>query len=205
VIRLETDGKETVLADRYQGKRFNAPDDVIARSDGNIYFSDPSFAVKPQEKELAFDGVYRISPDGTISVVSQTLAKPNGLAFAPDEKTLYVNDTVRQQIFAYDVAADGTPSHERLFAYVTGELPGQPNGLKVDRLGNVYCTGPGGIQIFSSVGKYIGYIYMATVVSNFCFGGKDFKTLYITSGSSVFQLKMNVAGVPPSSKLSSQK
>ena len=205
VVRRELDGSFTTLADKFDGKRLNAPDDVVARSDGNIYFTDPSFALRPEAKEQTFDGVYRISPSGTVTLVSKTFAKPNGLAFSPDEKTLYVNDTVRQQIYAFDVAADGTPSNERLFAFVSGELAGQPNGMKVDRSGNVYCTGPGGIQIFKPSGKYIGLIYLAPVVSNFCFGNNDFKTLYIAAGSTLYEMAVNVAGMPPATNFSQLK
>lgn len=201
-MRYSGDGKETVLADRFEGKRLNAPDDVAARSDGNIYFTDPSFALRASDKEQSVDGVYRIDPKGEISLVSKTFAKPNGVCLSPDEKTLYVNDTVRQQIYAFDVSPEGSVSRERLFAYVTGELAGQPNGMKVDRQGNVYCTGPGGIQVFSAAGKYRGLIYMPQVVSNFCFGGKDYKTLYITAGSGLYSIQLKKAGMPPAVNIS---
>jgi len=200
VTRLEKDGSVTVLADRFEGKRFNSPDDVVVRSDGVVYFTDPSFGLKPADKELSIDGVYKISADGKIEQILNSFAKPNGLAFSPDETILYINDTVRQQIHSFDVLPSGEITHERLFAYLTGELAGQPNGMKVDELGNVYCTGPGGIQIFQPNGKFIGLIYMPQVVTNFCFGEVDRKTLYITAGQGVYKLRVNIAGAIRPSK-----
>ncbi len=197
VTRREKDGKITVLADRYDGKRFNSPDDLVVRSDGAIYFTDPSFALPPKEREIPFDGVYRISPDGKIELLSKDFVRPNGLAFSPDEKLLYVNDTIRRQIHVFDVAPSGEVSNDRLFAYLTGDMAGMANGMKIDVQGNVYCTGPGGIQVFSPAGKYIGMIFMQQVVNNFCFGDADRKTLYITTTRGLFKLRVRVAGIAP--------
>jgi len=194
VTRREQNGKTTVLADRFDGKRFNSPDDVIVRSDGTIYFTDPSFALKPKDKELSFEGVYKISPEGTIELLAKDFVAPNGLAFSPDEKLLYVNDTRMRQIRVFDVLPSGEVSNGRLFAILTGEMAGEANGMKVDVEGNVYCTGPGGIQVFSSAGKFIGIIFMQQVASNFCFGDADHKTLYITAGQTLLRLRVKIAG-----------
>ena len=196
VTRREPNGSETVLADHFEGKRFNSPDDLVVRSDGTIYFTDPSFGLKESDRELPFDGVYKISPEGKVEVLLKDFNKPNGLAFSPNEKLLYINDTVKRQIRVFDVAPSGALSNGKLFALITGEMSGEANGMKVDALGNVYCTAPGGIQIFSSDGKYIGLIFMREAVSNFCFGSYDAKTLFITAGSSIFQLRVNVPGAP---------
>ena len=197
VVRYEKDGTTIVLADKFEGKRLNHPDDVIVRSDGTIYFTDPSFALSAADKALPFDGVYRISTDGKLTLLLKNYSRPNGLAFSPDEKRLYVNDTFRRLIFSYDVSPQGELSNEHLFAILTGDLAGLPNGMKTDIEGNVYCTGPGGIQVFQPDGKYMGLIYMKEVVSNFCFGDSDRKTLYITAGPSVFKLRVKIAGSKP--------
>lgn len=194
VVRREKSGSTTVLADKFEGKRFNSPDDVIVRSDGTVYFTDPSFAIAAKDRELKVDGVYKISPTGKVSLLLDDFAKPNGLALSPDEKLLYVNDTVRRQIRVYDVLQNGDLTNDRLFTYITGEMAGAPNGMKVDNAGDVFCTAPGGIQIFSPKGKYLGVIFLEHVISNFCFGDADRKTLYITSGGSLYKLRLKVAG-----------
>ena len=197
VTRREKNGKVTVLASTFNGKKFNSPDDVVVRSDGVIYFTDPSFSLPANKKEQPVDGVYRISAEGKVDLVVKDFAKPNGIAFSPDEKLLYVNDTVRQQIYAFDVSTSGDLSNERIFAYTTGELGGLPNGMKLDSSGNIYCTGPGGIQIYQPSGKFIGLIYMPQAVSNFCFGDADRKTLYITAGPAVYKIRVKIPGCAP--------
>ena len=194
VVRVRKDGAEAVLADKFEGKRFNGPDDVVVRSDGTVYFSDPGFALKPNDKELAVSAVYKVSPSGQVQLVAKGFNKPNGLAFSPDEKILYVNDTVKRQIRAFDVSPTGELGNYRLFAILTGENAGMANGMKVDVEGNVYCTGPGGIQIFTPTGKYVGLIFLAEVVNNFCFGGLDRKTLYIVTTHNLFSLKVKIPG-----------
>jgi gluconolactonase len=194
VTRLEKNGAVTLLADRYEGKRFNSPDDVVVRSDGTIYFTDPSFALKPADRELPYDGVYKISPGGKIQLLLKDYVRPNGLAFSPDEKLLYINDTNRRQIRVCNVDTSGELSNDRVFAYLTGEMAGQANGMKVDVQGNVYCTGPGGIQVFTPTARFIGIIFLQHVVSNFCFGDPDRKTLYITAGQTLFKLRVKIAG-----------
>lgn len=194
VTRREKDGSITVLADRFEGKRFNSPDDVVVRSDGMVYFTDPSFGLKPSEKELPFDGVYRVLPGGKPQLLAKGFSKPNGLAFSPDEKLLYINDTIRRQVRIFDVSPSGDLSNERLFAILTGDGPGLPNGMKVDVKGNVYCTGPGGIQIFTPKAKFIGIIYTEQTVTNFCFGGADRRMLYIESPNALYKLRVRIAG-----------
>ncbi len=194
VTRREKNGSVTVLADKFEGKKFNSPDDVIVRSDGSIYFTDPSFGLKDSDRQLAFDGVYRISPAGKVELLAKDFAKPNGLAFSPDEKRLYINDLIRHQIRVFDVSPTGSLSNDRQFAVLFGEQDGLANGMKVDVKGNVWCTAPGGIQVFAASGKFLGKIYQREIINNFCFGGPDKKTLFIVTARQLFKLPVKVAG-----------
>lgn len=196
MTRTELDGSITVLADRYKGKRINAPNDVVVRSDGSVYFTDPSFGETPKGKELTFNGVYQIAPDGELILLIDDCVMPNGLAFSPDESILYVNDTRERHIRAFDVNPDGTVSNGRVFIKMEGEEPGSPDGMKVDKEGNVYCTGPGGIWVVSPDGKALGSIKVPEMASNFAWGDSDWKTLYITARPSIYRIKLAVPGVP---------
>src|SRR6185369_15265609 len=162
VTREEKDGSFTVLANTFQGRRLNKPNDVVVKSDGAIYFTDPwNIAPPPDEWDLQFNGVYRLAPDrGTLSLLISHLVIPNGLAFAPDESVLYINDSRRRLIAAFDVLPNGTLARhsERVFADLSGPEPGGPDGMKVDTAGNVYCGGSGGIWIVDPKGKKLGRI-----------------------------------------------
>ena len=197
VTRTEADGTVTVLADRYQGKRLNSPNDVAVRSDGSVYFTDPPYGLgnPPKWKELAFNGVYRAGPDGELQLLADDFDRPNGLAFSPDESVLYVNDTERGHIRAFDVSTDGSISKGRVFAELKGQEPGRPDGMKVDREGNVYCTGPGGFWVMDSSGEPLGRIRTPETASNLAWGDGDWKTLYITAVTSVYRVRLGVAGV----------
>ena len=199
VSRLETDGSITVVAGRYQGKRLNAPNDVVVKSDGSIYFTDPG-APDP-ELDLDFTGVYRVSPDlGTMTLLVRDFIFPNGLAFSPDESTLYIDDSRRMHIRAFDVQPNGTLAlaTDRVFCELKGERPGHPDGMKVDVEGNVYCTGPGGVWVIDPSGKHLGTILTGAKkqTTNCAWGGDDWKTLFITTVETLARIQLNIPGVP---------
>lgn len=196
-------GKVTVLADKYQGKRLNSPNDAVVKSDGSIYFTDPPYGLAKEDadpkKELKFNGVYRIS-QGKLQLLYKDLSRPNGIAFSPDEKYLYVgNSDANKKIWTrFEVQADGTIANGKLFFDVTKQTAdGLPDGMKVDTKGNVYCSGPGGVWIFSPEGKHLGTIQPAEVPANVGFGGQDGKTLYITARTGLYRIHLNVAGIRP--------
>jgi gluconolactonase len=202
ISRLERNGVLTVLADRYQGKRLNSPNDLVFRSDGTLYFTDPPFGLPKfhddPRRELAFSGVFRWTPDGRLAVVSKELSGPNGIAFSPDEQYLYVSnwDPKRRVIMRYPVAADGSLGAGSVFFDLT-PLPGDLawDGVKVDRDGNVYAAGPEGIYVLSAAGKHLGTLGLPDHVANFAWGEADRRTLYITATSGLYRLRVNVPGV----------
>lgn len=199
IVRISKDMKVTVVVDKYEGKRLNSPNDVVYRSDGSFYFTDPPYGLPKQDddpaKELKFNAVFRMA-NGKLQPVVKDLPRPNGIALSPDQKTLYVgNSDVAKRIWmAYDIADDGTVRNGRVFADVTAEKdPGVPDGMKVDSLGNVWATGPGGIWVFSPAGKHLGTIKMPEQPAN-CNWGGDWKSLYITARTSLYRIKLSVAG-----------
>ena len=201
VTRQELDGSLTVIANSFQGRRLNRPNDVVVKSDGSIYFTDPWTSPSPPEQwDLTFAGVYRITPDlGTMSLLVADFVLPNGLAFSPDESVLYINDTRRKHIRAFDLLPAGTLAKQtdRIFVDLQGDEPGVPDGMKVDVEGNVYCGGPGGIWIMDRHGKKLGRIvhgYPAT--TNIGFGGADWKTLYFTSRNQLGAVNVKIPGLP---------
>ncbi|MFC1949517.1 SMP-30/gluconolactonase/LRE family protein [Chloroflexota bacterium] len=198
VTRTETDGTIRAVAEYYQGKRLNSPNDVVVRSDGSVYFTDPSFGLRntPDSQALPFNGVYRITPDGELVLLVDDFELPNGLAFSPDEAVLYVNDTARENIRAFDVSPDGSISNGRVFTEMKASGEGRPDGMKVDQQGNVYCTGPGGLWIMEPGGKSLGRILMPEQPANFNWGDSDWKTLYITARPSIYRLRLEVPGIP---------
>jgi gluconolactonase len=192
VTRTQADGKITVLAERYERKRLNSPNDVVVKSDGAVYFTDPSFGVQRKERELDFQGVFRISPDSKmLTLVARDFRMPNGLAFSPDEKTLYVNDSERGHIRAFDVAADGTLTNGRVFAKRT---PGT-DGMKVDTQGNVFCTSTTGVMVFDRAGKHLGTFSIPEQPANCAFGDADWKSLYMTCRTGLYRVRLTVPGV----------
>ena len=192
VTRTEANGTITTLADHYDGKRLNSPNDVVVKSDGAIYFTDPPFGVRRGELELDFQGVYRIAPDGkSLTVVARDFVKPNGLAFTPDEKVLYINDTERGHIRAFDGAADGSLSNARIFS---ADAPGA-DGMKVDLEGNVYCACKPGVMVFDRTGKHLHTYNMSDQPTNLAFGDADWKTLYITARPSLYRVRVTVPGI----------
>jgi gluconolactonase len=201
VTRLELDGSTTVLANSFQGRQLNRPNDVVVKSDGVIYFTDPwTNPNAPQQWDLTFSGVYRLTPDlGTLSLVADDFVLPNGLAFSPDETLLYVNDTRRGHIRAFELLPSGMLAKhtDRVFADLRGAEPGVPDGMKVDVEGNVYCGGAGGIWIMDPKGKKLGRIvHGASATTNIAFGGADWKTLYFTSRNHLGSVNVKIAGIP---------
>lgn len=201
VTRTESDGRITVLANRYHGKELNSPNDLAVKSDGAIYFSDPTYGRMehyglPREPELSFRGVYRLSPDGkTLTLLADDFGQPNGVCFSLDEKTLFVSDTDRQHIRAFDVKPDDTIANGRIWAQTVGEAPGAPDGLKMDSAGNIYSCGPGGIHVFAPDATCLGVIKVPEYTANFCWGDDDLKSLFITASTSVYRVRVAVPGI----------
>ena len=203
VGRVEKDGRHVTLADRYQGKRFNSPNDVVYKSNGDLYFTDPPYGlvknVDDPAKEISFQGVYRLTPGGEVTLLTDKLTRPNGLAFSPDEKTLYVavSDPQMPVIMAYDVKTDGTIANGRVFfdakSLMLPNRKGLPDGLKVDKDGNLFATGPGGVLIITAQGKHLGTILTGEATAN-CGWGDDGSTLYITADMFLCRVKTKTKG-----------
>jgi sugar lactone lactonase YvrE len=197
VSRTEPDGSVVTVVDRHQGRRLNSPNDIIVRSDGSIYFTDPPYGLPNQRegKELDYNGVYCIAPDGALVLLDDTFVRPNGLAFSPDEGTLYVDDTQRMHIRAFDVLPDGRLANGRVFAELRDpEATGAPDGMKVDLQGNVFCTGPGGVWVFDPSGALLGKIVPPQVPANLAWGDDDLKTLYLTARTGLFRIRTRTGG-----------
>jgi gluconolactonase len=200
VTRRELDGSLTVVANSFQGRRLNRPNDVVVKSDGAIFFTDPGAGIVAEEWDLHYSGVYRVTADlGTKSLLTETFIQPNGIAFTPDERLLYVNDSRRRHIRAFELLPNGmlAKQTDTVFADLAGSEPGVPDGMKVDVAGNVYCGGSGGLYILNAQGKKLGRIVHGhPATTNIAFGGDDWKTLYFTSRSSLFSVNLKVGGVP---------
>jgi gluconolactonase len=197
VVRQAADGRFEVLMDRFEGKRLNRPNDVVCRSDGSIYFTDPGLRVPLAEREVPHAGVYRVAPDGAVGLVAD-FEYPNGLAFSPDERRLYVANTRwAQYIHVLDLDAEGRVLRRGIFADMSSdETDGVPDGMKVDVEGRVYCTGPGGTWVFAPDGARLGIIRTPEVPANLAFGGPDLRTLFFTARTSVYTLRAKVPGQP---------
>jgi gluconolactonase len=199
IIRIGPDGKYTVLADRYQGKKFNSPNDVVVGPDGAIYFTDPTLDLPPGEKqEIPFQGVYRLDEKGDITLLTKELSQPNGLAFSPDGKRFYVDDSEQRNIRVYDVAANGTIANGRMFAEEPGgKADGVPDGMRLDREGNIYVTGPKGIWVWDANGHHLGTIVLPEQPANLTWGDADYRTLYFTATKSVYKIQTKARGFVP--------
>ena len=199
IISVTPDGKYRILADRYQGMKLNSPNDVVVGPDGAIYFTDPTLdLVAGQKQEIPFQGVYRLDGKGDVRLLTKDLAQPNGLAFSPDGKRFYVDDSEKRNIRAYDVAADGTITNGRIFGEEPGEKDdGVPDGMKVDTDGNLFVTGPKGIWIWDSKGNKLGTIVMPEQPANLAWGDADYGTLYITATTSLYRLQTKTQGYIP--------
>ncbi|MGO9569078.1 MAG: SMP-30/gluconolactonase/LRE family protein [Desulfomonilaceae bacterium] len=200
VSRTEDDGTVVTIASHFDGKKLNSPNDVVVKSDGSVYFTDPPYGLNPvfgtlEAPELPFFGVYRLSPNGDELRLLIDDSVPNGLAFSPDETLLYVADTEMNHIRVFDVNSDGGTTNGRIFAQIPGD-PLAPDGMKLDSEGNIYVTGKGGIWILNPEGRRLGIIPVPELPANLCWGDKDWKTLYITARTSLYRVRLNIPGVP---------
>jgi gluconolactonase len=199
IIEVTPDGKYKVLADRYEGKRLNSPNDVIVGPDGALYFTDPTLDLVAGEKqEIPFQGVYRLDEKGNLRLLTRDMAQPNGLAFSPDGKKFYVDDDEKRNIRVYDVAADGTLTNGRVFGEEPGgKGDGVPDGIKVDDQGNLFVTGPKGIWVWDASGNHLGTIVIPEQPANLTWGDRQYDSLYITATTSVYRLKTTTHGFVP--------
>ena len=205
VVRMEKNGQFTVLADNYEGKRLNSPNDLVYKSDGSLYFTDPPFGLPKffddPRKELPYSGVFRVSPDGKqVKLVSNELKGPNGLALSPDEKYLYVDnwDEQKKIVMRYEVRPDGTLTNGKVFFDMTGAQGEDAlDGMKVDEKGNLYVSGPGGLWILSAEGKHLGTIVGPEHPHNFAWGDDDAKTLYLCAKTGLYRIRLQVPGIRP--------
>jgi gluconolactonase len=199
IIAVTPEGKYKILADRYDGKKFNSPNDVIVGPDGALYFTDPTLDLVAGEKqEIPFQGVYRLDDKGNVRLLTKDLTQPNGLAFSPDGKHFYIDDSEQRNIRVYDAASDGTLSNGRIFGEEPGaKHDGVPDGIKVDKNGNLFVTGPRGIWVWDAQGNHLGTIALPEQPANLTWGDKDYRTLYITATTSVYRLELKTQGFVP--------
>jgi gluconolactonase len=184
------------LAERWQGKRLNRPNAVVCRSDGSVYFTDPGMRVPPEERELESSPVFHVAPDGTLSIATAECEYPNGLAFSPDERTLYVANTrTRMFIHAFDAQPDGSLTNHRAFARMSSPEEGVPDGMKVDIEGGVFCTGPGGTWVFDPSGNHLGTMRSPEIPANCAFGGPGYRTLFLTARRSLYAVRVQLPGI----------
>lgn len=195
VSRIAPDGSATTVADRYQGKRFNSPNDIVVKSDGVIYFTDPPYGIQPPEREQPCNGVYRVLADGTVELLADDFDRPNGLAFSPDESILYIDDSPRRHVRAFDVRADGGLTNSRIIADMDHPQPGSPDGMKIDVEGNLYVTGATGVWVFEPDGTLLGVVVTPERPANCAWGDEDHKSLYITARTSLYRIRTKVAGI----------
>ncbi len=199
IIEVTSDGKYKILADHYDGKKFNSPNDVIVGPDGALYFTDPTLDLVAGEKqEIPFQGVYRLDANGSVQLLTKDLTQPNGLAFSPDGKHFYVDDSELRNIRVYDFTPDETLKNGRIFGDEPGgKGDGVPDGIKVDKNGNLFITGPKGIWVWDAKGNHLGTIVMPEQSANLTWGGKDYRTLFITATTSVYRLETKTQGFVP--------
>ena len=207
ISRTEKDGTIVTLAEHYDGKRLNSPNDVVYRRNGDIYFTDPNSVARNNppdpnnyfKTEQGFNGVYRITAAGKLELLTKDVPYPNGIAFSPDEKKLYVANTRPDKFWmVYDVQSDGSLANGKKFLDVTQDTAaGVPDGMKIDRLGNLYATGPGGVLVISPAGKHLGTIRVPEIAANCAWGDADGKTLYITARTGLYRIKLKVPGIRP--------
>jgi len=202
LVEITPAGKYNILANSYAGKKLNTPNDVTVGPDGALYFTDPNMDLARGEKqELPFQGVYRLDKNGELMLLVKDLSEPNGLAFSPDGKHVYVDDSEQKNIHVYEVTSHGMLANGRIFGAEPGEPDeGVPDGMKVDMDGNLYVTGPKGIWVWNANGQHIGTITLPEQPANLAWGDNDYRALYITATTSVYRLRTKTAGYVPYSK-----
>ena len=198
VARIDADKNAVTVVDRYQGKRLNSPNDIVVRSGGTIFFTDPPYGVKPPDtRDLDYQGVFAVRPDGEVKLLVADFDRPNGLCFSPDEKILYINDTQARVVRAFDCAADATLTNDRVFARADSPDKGGPDGMKCDAEGNIWTTGPGGVWVFAAGGEFLGRVVLPEQPANLAFGGADAKTLFFTARTGLYRARVKVPGLGP--------
>jgi gluconolactonase len=200
IVRVDKDGKRTTLADKYEGKRLNSPNDLVYKSDGSLYFTDPPYGLRKAgddpKKELPFEGVYRWS-NGKLQLLTKQFKAPNGIAFSPDEKTLYIDDSASRTYWRFDVQPDGTIANGKLLIDMDkSKEQGVPDGMRIDQKGNIYGAGPGGVWVITPEGKHLGTIKPPEDPANLAWGD-DGKTLYFTARTGLYRLRTNAQGIRP--------
>jgi gluconolactonase len=201
VSRTLADGKVVAIAELYNGKRLNRPNDVVVKSDGTVYFSDPPYGKNPGEPtnpadiEQPCNGVYRVRTNGVLELVADDFERPNGLAFSPDESILYIDDSARRHVRAFDVLPDGTLANSRIVADLDHPQPGSPDGMKIDVQGNLYVAGATGVWVFTPEGEHLGVIVTPERPANLAWGDADRQTLYVTARTSLFRFRTHIPGI----------
>ncbi len=184
----------TTVVDTHDGAKLNSPNDLVLRSDGTLYFTDPPYGIAPDQQEQAFNGVYRIDLEGQIHVVATDFDRPNGIVLSPDETTLYVSDTTHEHVRSFTVAPDGQTSGGEIFVDLQSDLQGNPDGMAVDEFGNLYVTGGGGIRVVTPAGAILGTITVPLTTTNVTFGDPDYRAIFITAPSTVYRVRLKVKG-----------
>jgi gluconolactonase len=193
VVRLDRKGKIEIVAAEYQGKRLNAPNDVVVRRDGTVYFTDPAFGSQQDHRELDFFGVYRVSPKGQIDAVAKWQTRPNGIALSSNGRTLYVTDSDARNVSAFELDRSGAAANSHV---LISNIPGVPGGIRADEKGNLWIAAKQ-LYVYSAQGKLLHSLELGETPSNLAFGDPDFQTLYVTAGTSVFRLRTGVKGAVP--------
>ena len=194
VSRMDTDGVMTPLAGHYNGKPLNSPNDLVVHSGGGIFFTDPPYGIDPEPGEQGFNGVYRLDPDGAVTLLNRTMNRPNGLALSLDESILYVDDSRNRNVLSFPVNADLSLGAPTVLVDMDTPEPGGPDGMKLDSQGNLYVTGPGGLWVITPAGEHLGTIAFPQVPANLCFGGPDYRTIYVTARTGLYSVAVEVAG-----------
>ena len=189
-------GEMVPLATHYDGKRLNSPNDIVVHSGGSIFFTDPPYGIDPEPGEQGFNGVYRLDPDGAITLLNRDMDRPNGLAFSLDESLLYVDDSRNRHVLAYPLHADLSVGEPSVLVDMDVAARGGPDGMKVDSQGNLYVTGPGGLWVTTPAGEHLGTVEFPQLPANLCFGGPDYQTIYLTARTGLYRIRVNVPGNP---------
>ena len=197
ISRQDSSGQMVTVASRWDGKRLNSPNDVVVHSSGRIFFTDPPYGIEPEQAEIGFNSVYLIDADGSVTLLESDFDRPNGLAFSLDESVLYINDTERRNVRAFDVQADFSLINDRVFIDMDVEERGSPDGMKVDTEGNLYVTGAGGVWVITPDGTHLGTIEFPELPANLAFGGDSYQTMFVTARTSLYSVQIAVPGIRP--------